>query len=150
MQLLSQLPSEDAVPLRGWLERFASAVRARDPSAAAPLFQPQAIGFGSVARVTTSLDELQSQQWATIWPRSTAFTFEADPWIALSSDGCTVVIAAQWTSTGYHETGESYDRPGRCTLVLLRSSRSTPWLAAHTHFSLAPGIPPVTFRPRSS
>jgi ketosteroid isomerase-like protein len=148
VQPLSQLASVDAALLRGWLECFANAVRARDPSAAAQLFRPRVIGFGSVARSTTSLEELQSQQWATIWPRSTGFAFEADPWVALSGDGCTVVIAAQWTSTGYHADGQQFERPGRCSLVLLRASRDATWLAAHSHFSLVPGTPPVTFEPR--
>jgi hypothetical protein len=134
--------------LRSWLNRFATAVRDREPSAAALLFQPQVIGFGSVASVTTSLEQLQSQQWGAIWPRSTGFAFEPDPWVALSSDGCTVVVAAQWTSTGYHADGQPFERPGRCTLVLLRSSREVAWLAAHTHFSLVPGTPAVTFEPR--
>ncbi len=150
MRPLSQFDASDAAPLRTWLDQFASAVRARDPAAAAAIFHSGVVGFGSVARVAVGLDELQQQQWAAIWPRSTAFAFDTDPWVALSADGCSAVIAAQWTSTGYAANGNEFERPGRCTLVLQRNSRNSLWQATHTHFSLAPGTPPITFEPHSS
>jgi hypothetical protein len=150
VQKLSRLAAPDATELRAWLERFTHAVRARDATQAAPLFRPGVIGFGSVARVAIGVDALQREQWSAIWPRSTAFAFDAEPWVTLSEDGCSAVIASQWTSTGYHANGGEFERPGRCTLVLVRSSRQAEWQAVHTHFSLAPGTPQATFEPPPS
>ena len=65
--------------------------------------------------------------------------------------------AAVWSSTGFHEDGAAFDRPGRATVALERrpeapvegtkgaGQTSRPWLAVHTHFSLNPGVPPRTF-----
>ena len=51
--------------------------------------------------------------------------------------------AVPWSSTGYHENGEAFDRPGRATATYVRENGK--WLATHTHFSLKPGTPPHTF-----
>ena len=53
---------------------------------------------------------------------------------------------ATWTSTGFHEDGTPFHRPGRATVILER--RDGQWLSVHTHFSLNPGTPPRTHGPK--
>lgn len=50
-----------------------------------------------------------------------------------------------WTSTGFDQSGKSFDRPGRISLVL--EKRQSKWRAIHTHNSLVPGIPVNTYGP---
>ena len=47
--------------------------------------------------------------------------------------------------SGFDEEANSFDRPGRTTVILSRTSKDTPWLGVHTHFSLHPGTPYRTF-----
>jgi len=53
---------------------------------------------------------------------------------------------ATWTSTGFHENGTSFHRPGRATVILER--RNHHWVSVHTHFSLNPGTSPRTYGPK--
>ena len=55
-------------------------------------------------------------------------------------------LAAGWTSTGAHEDGTPFLRPGRCTVTLRRADPTSPWLGTHTHFSLNRGTPAVSHR----
>jgi hypothetical protein len=57
------------------------------------------------------------------------------------------VAMATWASTGYHEDGSTFDRPGRCTIVLRRNSVDAPWYGVHGHFSLKRGVPQQSFGP---
>ena len=46
-----------------------------------------------------------------------------------------------WTSTGFHEDGTRYERPGRTTAVFTREKPGDPWRCAHTHVSLFRDVP---------
>ena len=46
-----------------------------------------------------------------------------------------------WTSTGFHEDGTAYERPGRTTAVFTREKPGGPWRCVHTHVSLFRDVP---------
>ena len=52
-----------------------------------------------------------------------------------------------WTSTGFHEDGSEYDRPGRTTGIFTRTAVGEDWKCVHTHVSLARGVPQKSFGP---
>jgi ketosteroid isomerase-like protein len=48
-------------------------------------------------------------------------------------------VIAPWTSTGYHQDGTAFDRPGRATMVFSKGPDG--WLCTHSHMSLNRGVP---------
>jgi len=56
-------------------------------------------------------------------------------------------VIAPWTSTGYHEDGQPFPRPGRATMVFSKFSQENPqenprgWLCTDSHMSLNRGVP---------
>lgn len=57
----------------------------------------------------------------------------------VSDDQSMAVVIAPWTSTGFHQDGSRFDRPGRATIVFHRSGEG--WLGVHSHLSLNRGVP---------
>ncbi len=57
-----------------------------------------------------------------------------------SEHGAIAIAIAPWTSTGFHEDGMAFDRPGRATIVVARQPDGR-WLGVHSHMSLARGVP---------
>ncbi len=115
-----------------------------DYDAAQVLFASDVASFGTRAAVVSGLERLRREQWEGVWGRIEAFAFD----LAGVRGGGDAGIAwgmAPWTSVGFDAGGERFERPGRATVVLER--RDGEWVAVHTHFSLAPGIPPVTHEP---
>jgi hypothetical protein len=112
------LPEADAATaaeVRDWLDRFAACVR--------------------------EVDYAAERQWDNVWPRTAEFRFDlANTMVMASPDGAMAVAIAPWTSTGFHENGMSFDRPGRATIVLARQPDGR-WLGVHSHMSLARGVP---------
>ena len=53
-------------------------------------------------------------------------------------------VVAPWTSTGYHQDGSTFDRPGRATMIF--SKQNGAWLCTHSHMSLNRGVPQQTLR----
>jgi len=57
------------------------------------------------------------------------------------------IVIAPWTSTGYHEDGKPFPRPGRATMVFSKVAQENPqenlqgWLCTHSHMSLNRGVP---------
>lgn len=130
--------------VREWLERFALAVREKDFEAGQSLFQEESQGFGTRATTTRNLRELMDLQWRVIWPNTEGFRFELDEVhakyrISTSGDLCTVWLC--WSSIARPRIKEQtgpFQRSGRCTIVLARTSVDEPWQAVHSHFSLEP------------
>ena len=56
------------------------------------------------------------------------------------------VAVAPWTSTGYHEDGSRYDRPGRATMIFHREG--VRWICVHSHMSLNRGVPQASHADR--
>lgn len=122
-----------------WLEEWQALIRARDFQSARRLFRDDVLGFGTAVHAAYGLDDLVAAQWEVTWPRIEDFTFQADEGrIEIVADGTLALVATPWMSKGVRPSEETFDRGGRCTIVLARSSRGEPWAAVHTHFSLAP------------
>ena len=135
--------SEDGLePLRDWFREWNRYVSARDFESARSLFDETVSGFGTFATIVHGRDALEREQWRNVWPKIGDFRFEVEK-LHGAIDGDAAWAALPWSSTGYHEDGRPFDRPGRATVILKR--RSGRWLGVHTHFSLAPGTPPRTF-----
>jgi ketosteroid isomerase-like protein len=129
---------DDLDPLRDWFRAWGTHVAAVDFQSARPLFSDDVIGFGTHAAFVKGLDALQQEQWERIWPNITDFRFFVDDLVG-AIDGNAAWAAVPWTSTGYDEAHNAFDRPGRATVTFRRGADR--WLGTHTHFSLHPGVP---------
>jgi ketosteroid isomerase-like protein len=119
-----------------WLEAFARCVRVRDVEAARALVAPEVRGFGTRVEYADGRDDLESRQWAVLWPRIRDFRFLAAPRIVeQSDDGSLLGVAVLWESGPLD--GDGPTRRGRCT-VLLRRTDDGRYVALHTHFSESP------------
>lgn len=129
-------------PLRDWFREWNRHVSARDFECARGLFDVAVSGFGTYAAIVHGREALEREQWRNVWPRISGFRFEVDR-LHGAIAGETAWAAVPWSSTGYHEDGTAFDRPGRATVVLRRENDR--WLGMHTHFSLVPGTPARSF-----
>lgn len=137
---------EQYTQLRAWFDEWGGYVAAVDFDAARALFHPEVVGFGTYMEYVRGLDELERRQWRSIWGTISGFHFATDRLICgASSDGRQAWGIVPWTSTGYHEDGSAYERPGRATVLFVRDDAGARWLAIHTHISLAPGTPQRSF-----
>jgi hypothetical protein len=129
----------DESSVRDWLATWQAFVQASAFDDARHLFDPDVLGFGSVATVARSLGDLEASQWRRVWPKLATFTFDDDHLtIVISSDELLAAVAVTWSST-WVDNGVERPRPGRASIVLSRQSTDDPWRAVHTHFSLNPG-----------
>ena len=126
--------------LHAWLETFSGYVRDVDYASAKPLFHPDVLAFGTHNDVIPGLDTWVVTQWNHVWPKTTDFRFNLAQTSTLASpDGNMAIVIAPWTSTGYHEDGKPFPRPGRATMVF--SKHGDGWLCTHSHMSLNRGVP---------
>lgn len=125
---------------RQWLDTFAGYVREVDYASARPLFHPDVLAFGTHNDVIPGLDQWVTTQWDNVWPKTADFRFVLDHTsILASSDGTMATVIAPWTSTGYHQDGSTFARPGRATMIF--SKNADGWLCVHSHMSLNRGVP---------
>lgn len=129
-------------PLRDWFREWNACVVAVDFARARRLFSVEVSGFGTHAEIVHGLDRLEAEQWRSVWPMITDFRFHVDK-LHGAIDGQQAWAACPWTSTGYHQDGAAFSRPGRATVILARDGAA--WRGVHTHFSLNPGTPALTF-----
>lgn len=122
--------------------RLSTNCAAQDFDATEPLFADDVASFGTKAGVVIGLGPLRARQWEGIWTNIEDFEMQLDQ-IHASASGDLAWGMVPWTSTGFDEQGNPYDRPGRATIVMER--RDGAWLAIHSHFSLIPGTPPRTY-----
>jgi ketosteroid isomerase-like protein len=120
---------------RAFLTEMQACVRASDFARARPLFNPHVVAFGTYTAILSGRDQLENDQWRNVWPRIRDFTFRLDE-ARCVGDADVVCVVVPWDSTGTRADGEAFPRPGRATLVLMRSAGR--WVAVHTHFSLRP------------
>jgi len=118
-----------------WLEEFAAAVRAADYAGGAALFDPDALGFGTVAERAQGLETLMREQWRQVWGSTEGFRFDLAG-ARIEVEGDLAYAATGWSSTGFLADGAPFPRSGRATIVLRR--RADGLRAVHTHFSLSP------------
>ena len=137
-----------AAEVRDWLDRFAACVRQVD-YAARPFWHPDIVIFGTYQELVKSLSAWIERQWDNVWPRTAEFRFDlANTMVMASPDSAIAVAITPWTSTGFHENGVPFDRPGRATIVLARQPDGR-WLGVHSHMSLARGVPQDSHGKRS-
>ena len=121
---LSNLPeasSEITAQVREWLDHFAVCVREVDYASARPFWHPDIVIFGTYQELVKSLSAWTERQWDNVWPRTAEFRFDlANTMVMAAPDGAMAVALAPWTSTGFHDDGTAFDRPGRATIVLAR------------------------------
>jgi ketosteroid isomerase-like protein len=123
-----------------WLETFSGYVRDVDYASAKPLFHPDVLAFGTHNDVIPGLDTWVVTQWDHVWPKTSDFRFNLDQTSVLASPDATMaIVVAPWTSTGYHEDGKPFQRPGRATMIFSRDGQG--WLCTHSHMSLNRGVP---------
>ena len=133
------MESDDARRLeiaRRWLSEFQTRVRTVDFESARAYFAEDVVSFGTHAEIVTGRDALERDQWRHVWPNIHDFTFRLTEMRCIGDEAGLVAIVP-WDSRGVRPDGSSFARPGRATVVLIQ--RNGRWLAAHTHFSLAPG-----------
>ena len=133
---------EPVAAARDWFAELGRCCAAVDYDSAEAIFAPDVVSFGTRADVVAGLGPLRRNQWEGIWPNIADFRIDLDG-VRSGGDERHAWGVAPWASTGFHESGEAFHRPGRATVTLER--RRGVWLATHTHFSLNPGTPPRTF-----
>jgi ketosteroid isomerase-like protein len=139
------ITTSDAIEaVQQWFGMLSRYCATEDYQSTRAIFAHDVASFGTKADIVTGLDRLQANQWEGIWPNIEDFKVDLDNIVSGGSETIAWGIAT-WTSTGFHEDGNSYHRPGRATVVIER--RGDTWLALHTHFSLNPGTPPRTYGP---
>jgi len=130
-----------------WLKKFALCVRALDFESGKKMFLQEIYCFGSIASTLSGIDDLVENQWKQVWPNISDFDFDyKNLHFKLSDNNNFACILCPWTSTGCHPGGNSFQRPGRLTLILIKDESQNKWLAYHTHYSLNPGTPPKTHK----
>ena len=132
--------AEDIAFFSALLEDFAASIRAVDYDSARPRWHPRVLAFGTHMAVIEGLEDFIAQQWHAIWPTIDDFRFLLPECRFLVSAGRSMAsVVAPWISTGYHEDGRPYPRPGRATLVFAMTKDG--WKVIHSHMSLGRGVP---------
>jgi ketosteroid isomerase-like protein len=137
---------EDLALVKKWFRRLSEQVQAVDFAGAYPLFAEDMIAFGTFENFITGRDAVERAQWRNVWPVTSGFHFRMDDIRAIvSPDRLTATGMGVFDSTGYHEDGTSYQRPGRTTVALSRRQIGEDWVADHTHMSLFRDVPSRSF-----
>ena len=148
---MTSLPEADSATrafFTEWLERFSGHVREVDYASARRLFHPDVLAFGTHRDIISGLAAWQSTQWDNVWPKTSDFRFDTRAArVLVSSDNTMATVIVPWTSTGYHQDGSTFDRPGRATMVFHKHDGI--WLCTHSHMSLNRGVPQQSFASRS-
>ncbi|MCC6717462.1 MAG: DUF4440 domain-containing protein, partial [Acetobacteraceae bacterium] len=114
---MSALPLADAAiraEILDWLEVFAGFVREVDYAGARPMWHPDLLAFGTYSDVIQGLETAIATQWDNVWPRTADFAFDLAGTHVLADGGMAVAVTP-WTSSGFHQDGTRFDRPGRAT-----------------------------------
>ena len=136
----------DHASIKAWFDTWSGYVAAVDFDSSRPMFEEDVVGFGTWMDTIEGLDNLVEKQWKSIWPTIRDFEFLTDTLqVRVSPDRLFAVAVLVWKSSGFHENGEAYPRPGRCTAGLRRDSVDAPWKGNHTHFSLNRDVPQKSY-----
>lgn len=142
---------EDQRSLREWVDRFSGYVANLEFASAAAMMDPEVVSFSTFRDVVTGIDQFVEDQWRKVWPTIDGFRFESENMrFTVSPDRRMAAVAVTWTSTGFTEEQEPFDRPGRCTFVLARDSVRGDWYGVQGHFSLYRGVPQQSFGRRKA
>jgi ketosteroid isomerase-like protein len=133
---------DDLAGVKQWFRRLYEHVQAVDYEGARRLFAEDMIAFGTFENFITGRDRVEQGQWRNVWGVTSGFHFrDEDIRAIVSADRLTAIGMGVFTSTGYHEDGTPYDRPGRTTVALSRLAIGDDWIADHTHMSLSRDVP---------
>jgi ketosteroid isomerase-like protein len=143
---MSAVDPDDVAGVTAWFETLARHVREVDFGSARPIFAPDMIAFGTFTDFMTGRDVAEQQQWRNVWPHIDRFRWRPDIRAIVSPDRLQAVGMGVFDSTGYGQDGTPYDRPGRATVVFVRSGLDAPWVAQHTHLSLFRDVPTRSFK----
>ena len=130
------------VAVRQWFTLLGELCAAVDYDTTEGIFADDVVSFGTRADIVSGLGNLRRNQWEGIWGNIANFKVATES-IQGFGDEAVAWGVVTWTSTGFDEDHNSFDRAGRATVTLAR--RGDRWLATHTHFSLNPGTPPRTY-----
>jgi ketosteroid isomerase-like protein len=119
--------------VREWFEKLSVFCSSLDYESARRIFADDVSSFGTHANAVTGLERLQKEQWEQIWPRTSNFRVHMDT-VHAGGEGDLGWGMAIWTSLGYTDQSQTFERRGRATVVIAR--RDGRWVAVHTHFSL--------------
>ena len=120
-----------------WLDRFATLVRSQDYSSARQLFTEDVYSFGTRAHAMRGLDQLVESQWRMVWGVTRGFHFKPPIYTSFPSSSDDLAVTwALWASAGIRSDGSSFERTGRATFAL---KKTTSWVCIHSHFSMSPG-----------
>ena len=138
---------EDVAAIKQWFDDWGGMVANERFEDARELFDPAAIGFGTWMDLVEGLDQLEAKQWRSIWGTISDFRHETSKTlkVIVSPDRLMASGLVTWTSIGFHEDGEKYDRPGRTTSIFVREHLAHRWRSIHTHVSLFRGVPQKSF-----
>jgi ketosteroid isomerase-like protein len=140
----------DLARVKQWFRHLSEHVQAVDFAGARPLFAEDMIAFGTFENFITGRDPVEAAQWQKVWPVTSGFRFRDDDIRAIvSPDRLTAIGMAVFDSTGYHQDGTPYERPGRTTVALSRRRIGEDWIADHTHMSLFRDVPSRSYGKRA-
>jgi ketosteroid isomerase-like protein len=109
---------EDLALVKKWFRRLSEQVQAVDFAGAHPLFAEDMIAFGTFENFITGREAVERAQWRNVWPVTSGFHFRMDDIRAIvSPDRLMAIGMGVFDSTGYHEDGTPYERPGRTTVA---------------------------------
>ncbi len=145
-ELQAEARGDDLARIAAWFERLATHVRAVDFAGARPLFAPDMIAFGTFSDFVDGRDAVEAAQWRNVWPFIAGFRWRTNSIRGIvSPDRLAAAGMAVWDSTGFHQDGREFERPGRATVALARRQCDGDWVARHTHFSLFRAVPGQSF-----
>lgn len=144
-------PSSDHASLKAWMDEFGAEIEALDFAKARGRFDPRVVTFSTFMDVVSGIDQFENEQWRRVWPSASGFRWHTEKMRSVvSPDRLMAFVATTWGSTGYHQDGSTFDRPGRATLVLVRDSVGAPWRGLHVHVSLKRGVPQLSYGKRAA
>jgi ketosteroid isomerase-like protein len=140
---------EDRRSITAWFKHWGELVAAVDYTGARALYTEDVIAFGSLGAMMTSREALENEQWRKVWPTVEGYHHDLKALeIVVSPDRLMAMGATFLRGTGFHKNGSPFERVGRVTATLMRTSLQSPWLATHTHVSLVPGTPAPSYGDR--
>jgi len=146
----ADLHPDDQASLTEWVDRFSGHVANLRYEEAAAMMDPDVNSFSTWQDVVGGVDHCANGQGRNVWPTMTDFVLLTGKMRArVSGDRLMAAVMVTWTSTGYASDGEPFDRPGRCSFVLVRDSFDGPWRGVQGHFSLMRGVPQQSFGART-
>jgi len=144
------LHPDDRASLTEWVDRFSGHVAGLRYDDAAAMMDHDVDSFSTWTDVVVGVDHFVDGQWRNVWPTITDFVLLTGRMRSrVSPDRLMAAVMVTWTSTGYATGGEPFDRPGRCSFVLVRDSVDGPWRGVQGHFSLMRGVPQQSFGART-